>query len=203
MSAGGAGHHNHHQHHPVSHPHPHHLHDHDHGHHHYHHHHSHHRPQPAEVENDGSDGEHLEVKHAVALSSSPPRSALPMHSLGQGSTPLSTPTTDLDLDILGGASIGSTGSTSTSGPSVAVVENLEGQQGTRGESSRTLCVRHQSMADQGVNGMLQHVRTSPKSLIERPSPSPISFPEPSRAKHDTFSSSRSHIDVVPGRLATG
>lgn len=147
---------------PHAHPHPHHLHDHDHHHHH----------------------DHEESGNAVGLPSSSARPALPMHALGQGSTPLSTPTTDLEVELgshTTGPSTRPVASSSTTSamdiselianptpnfdqdhkpkfdlPSDSTKEPQT--QVVRGESSRTLCVRHQSMADQGINGMLQQVR---------------------------------------------
>jgi hypothetical protein len=111
---------------------------------------------------------------------------LPMHSLGLDTTPLSTPTNDLEGegDPLGSGLRGSSGaeagsailnststststentlnlnSTSLGGDSLQIQQpstTVAGTGPSRGESSRTLCVRHQSMADQGINGMLQQV----------------------------------------------
>jgi hypothetical protein len=93
-------------------------------------------------------------------------SGLPMHSLESDSTPTSTPVMELvqsggsisattnggvllkSADHPSSSSIGTTGIEQEGGAYIAT---------TRSENSRTLCVRHQSMADQGINGKLQQV----------------------------------------------
>lgn len=161
----------------------------------YHHHHSH--SQDDEHENGIHTHNHNHNhnhNHSHAKLNSTTTSALPlplplplpMHSLGLDTTPLSTPTNDLEggVDLLGSGLRGSSGaeagsailnststststentlnlnSTSLGGDSLQIQQPSTSAAGTgpsRGESSRTLCVRHQSMADQGINGMLQQV----------------------------------------------
>jgi hypothetical protein len=148
-------------------------------HHHSHLHHHHDRHNPDHHSHDGKSGIHIHSKPTLNSTTSLPRSstlalALPMHSLGMDTTPLNTPTADLEelgIDRVGSGS--GSGVVSGSGAVPSTInpnpnptspsthgETAAAQQqatASREENSRTLCVRHQSMADQGINGMLQQV----------------------------------------------